>query len=308
VAYLAVLLGFGWPWERAAQSLRDQVGADLIEFLGRDRPLRWDERKFDYRNQVTRSLVSRLFGDAGATGFCGADGACATNGDRWSKANCKKSITEVSACTRRRPHMLLFVCHPNSFDLFFEKFARTALFVRAPEDATVECVGRILTSRLPDIKKIRDYLANLPNKNYAPRIPFLNFQVLGDHQVAADAQADLTTFCDVMTAYHEKLYSPDFQNQRKKFMRGAYLLDEQIGFQKDMLHSSAQLGAESRQDGYHLLNAFHMYGFPVTPGFHFDVSAVDGKGIGRVFTDVLDGHQSSVASTHVNVSPDDRLL
>jgi hypothetical protein len=307
VAYLAVLLGFGWPWGKAAKVLRPRFGND-IEFLGRDRPLRWDERKLQYRDEVTQTLVQRIFGEGTAAGFCGAGGSCALDNERWSRANCKKSITDQSACSRRRPQMLLFVCHPNSFDLFFQRFARAALFIKTKDETTANSVGDLIEARMPDIKKIREYLANLPLKNYAPRVPYLNYQCAGPHPVAEKAQADLSHFCDVMTTNHDLLYSPTFQNQRKKFMKGAYMLDDRVGFQRDMLHSSAQLGADSRQDGYHLLNAFHMYGYPVTPGFHFDVSAEDGGPIGHAFKDVLDNSDSDAALSHVNISPDDRIL
>lgn len=308
MAYLVVLVGFKWPWGQAAKAVRSRLPGISFDFVGRDRPLRWEDRKYEYRDKVAEDLVDQLFGKGQNVKFCRADGTCAQDEGRWSRANCKKSIVEESACARRRPEMLLFVCAPDSFELFFEKFGRAGLFICATENAAINATAEIIAEAIPEIAKIRTYLANLSNSNYAPRVPLNNFQEKGGHFIAMQAQANLTNFCETMEGFRKKLYSANFQNYRKKYMRGAYMLDERIGFQRDRLHSDAQVGAESRANGYHLLNAFHMYGVPVVPGYHLDVSPADGNAIGWVFEDILNGQLSKASATHVNVTPCDRLL
>ncbi len=308
MAYLVALVGFGWPWERAAKALRSRFPPHLIEFVGRDRPARWDARKFEYRNRVTADLVTRIFGKGDNASFCESDGACAIDSGKWSRANCRKSIKDSSACAKKRPEMLIVVCDPLAFELFFQKLGHAALFIKGGQNESIESLADLISSQLPNIETVKNYLANLTNTDYAPRVLPMNFQSKGHHAIAWSAQADLAEFCDVMRSYHAELYQANYQNPRKRYMRGAYMLDGRIGFQRDRLHAYAQLGAESRADGYHLLNAFHMYGFPVTPGYHFDISAADGNPIGHVFTDILSGYQSSPKATHVNMTPCDRLL
>lgn len=307
--HLVILAGFVWHWEAMAVKLRSRFPPHEIEFFGRDRPGSWPGRTYEYRDALTRDVVEKIFGGRGETGFCAKAGDCAIDQGKWSRANCRKDIAEKTACRRQRPDMMVFVCTEEIYPKLFEKFCRAALFIRIEND---ECSSDELHQRLrrdlPKIRVIKDYLTNLSNTNFAPRVPFVNFQLKTPAQIAESAQSDLSQFCEVMKRYHTELYLHSFQNAKKPKMRGAYMLSKDIGFQRDRLHDWAYLGEESRRDGYHLLNAFHMYGLAITPGWHFDVSRRGGGSLGRVFTDALTGAESEAREGHVNITPCDRLI
>ena len=87
------------------------------------------------------------------------------------------------------------------------------------------------------------------------------------------------------------------------------MMDEETAFQEDHLHRTVQIiGANSRRDGFHLLNAYHIYGVKTDPGFHFDVMNEAGAPIRRAFTDVLNGAAAGRTETHLNITPCDRLV
>jgi hypothetical protein len=205
--------------------------------------------------------------------------------------------------------MLVFVCPEEFYQFLFRAFGRAALFVRLPSaTASAAEIGAQIERNLPAVRRIKEYLANLSNTNFAPRVPMLNYQSRVPTEIALSAQADLSLFCEVMNAFHRQLYDSSFINPAKKYMRGAYMLNAEVGFQRDRLHHSAKLGKDSREHAYHLINAFHMYGFAVRPGWHFDVVREDGRALRVQFQDCVTGKRSAASATHVNVSPCDRVL
>ena len=152
-------------------------------------------------------------------------------------------------------------------------------------------------------------IANRKKSFYAAIVPDRNFQRLGNHPIAADAQGNLPCFSDILEKYHARLYRGDFTNPVKPGIRGAYMLDQFTAFQEDRLHRIVQIvGTQSRDDGFHLLNAYHIYGVKSDPGFHFDVMKVTGAAIGHILTDVLTGKATTGAESHLNATPCDRLL
>ena len=309
MAYLVVLAGFAGSWERVAARLRSRFKPHEVEFLGRDRPGNWEAKKFLYRDALTQDVVERIFGKGEQYGFCSKDGHCSVGQEKWSRATCRRDVKEQVACRRNRPDLLILVCPDVVFDMMFDKFGRAALLLTVDDEMIgEETLSSLLDAYLPVFRNIKNYLSNLPQSNYAPRLPLVNFQDLGGHAIAQDAQKDLTKFQDTMEHYHKSLSSPLFRNKRRPYMRGAYMLDHRIGFQRDLLHSSAQVGCASRQDGYHLLNAFHMYGLAISPGWHFDVSRHEGGEVGYEFRDVLTGDYSTTKDMHVDITPDDRIV
>ncbi len=86
------------------------------------------------------------------------------------------------------------------------------------------------------------------------------------------------------------------------------MLNDTVGFQQDRLHDTAQFGKASREDVFHLLNAYHKYGSAVEPGLHFDVTDKNGGALLEVFKDILTDKKSASSDTHINVTPCDRLL
>ena len=112
-----------------------------------------------------------------------------------------------------------------------------------------------------------------------------------------------------MRDYHKTLYRGDFVNPVKPGIKGAYLLDAQTAFQQDHLHKTLRIiGPNSGRDGFHLLNAYHVYGVKTDPGFHFDVMNEADDAIGRTFTDVLTGRTAGRTEKHLNITPCDRLV
>jgi uncharacterized protein YdaU (DUF1376 family) len=168
-------------------------------------------------------------------------------------------------------------------------------------------VADFLRDKKSMIEEVWHYLANLPQNVLAPRLPKENFQELFSILIAKKAQSSLEKFAAVMIEFHEQLYSPNFQNPKKK-IKGAYMPTADIGFQRDRLHDVARLEIESRDNIFHLINAHHVYGLAIEVGFHFDVMAKDGGGLKEVFQDIVTRKTSSALDTHVNITPCDRLL
>ena len=290
--------------------LRGHFRAHEVEFFGRDRPTSsWPTRMYEYRDSLTADLVSHVFGSSGQFGFCSKGGSCAVADGRWRRASCRRDPKENVACSRTRPDMLIFLCETAFYDVLFERYGRAALFMRLENSVDqADKIAELLRENMPLVRQIKTYLANLPLNNCAPRMPFDNFQIKGGQPIARDAQNNLKDFCNTMDTYHGVLHNPEFRNKRKPLMRGAYMFDSNIGFQRDRLHSTAYLGSESRADGYHLLNAYHMYGYAISPGLHFDVSKHGGGEVRYSFQDALTRKRTGPKATHLNVTPDDRVI
>ncbi|MEG8223338.1 hypothetical protein OSJ57_22420 [Sphingomonas sp. HH69] len=257
---------------------------------------------------MTIDLVNRVFGTQGQANFCSGDGQCGIDAGQWSRADCRKSIVEMSACVRRRPDMIIFICADSFFEMILEKFGRSALILRVEDTANEEKISSVIKNLNPIISKVRQYIANLPRDKIVSKLPMVNFQAIGGHEIARKAQDDLQNFENIMNSLHDVLYNADYRNPQKSYMRGAYMLDARIGFQRDRLHDYAQFGLASRNDGYHLINAHYLFGVPIKPGEHFDVTSSDGRALRQIFQDVVTRQKTKKSSLHVNVTPDDRLI
>ncbi len=311
VRTLFVLVGYRGDVNRALSQLRRKFADKEYDFLAQTYPEIWTKRQ-NYIKAIGDRVIKYIFGET-ATNFCRSQHLpCAADNAGETRRNntlCKLSHQNL-ACHRARPGMLVFVVHPAVFEQTFQRFGRAALLVNY-DAASLDDVGSLVSfihSKSPHIESVRIFLANLRNSVLAPRIPKRNFQDAVNQCIARDAQSDLGCFAEVMNSYHVTLYDSSFQNPRRKETRGAYVFDDRIRFQRDRLHRTAQIGNESRRDVFHLINAFHLYGFAVEPGFHFDVMSVGGDRLNRIFQDILTGQSSSPGDKHVNVSPCDRLL
>ena len=310
VRTLFVLAGYGGDVERPRSQLKRRFSNHEYDFLAQTYPENFGKQQ-GYVKAVGERIIKYIFGDV-ATNFCRAqDLPCAaefSSSSRGKNAQCK--LSPQTACHRSRPNMLVFVVNPAIFDEVFRRFGRAALLMRfdSPNLADINAVTCFLEAKIDLIEDVRDFLANLRNNVLAPRLPKMNFQDWVNQPIARDAQADIGRFNEIMNAYHRELYDPAFQNPRRKELRGGYIFNERIRFQKDRLHKTAQIGEESRRDVFHLINTFHLYGFAVEPGFHFDVMSVGGARLNQTFRDIVSGKASLPDEDHVNISPCDRLL
>lgn len=278
-----------------------------VEVLGVNRTKNWNAAPRLFVDRVVQSLVARLFGDQGQTAFCNPDGTCVVGEGRWSRANCQPNPSAKLICRNTRPEMVIIVCAESLYSTLFDRLGRAVLLLPICNDASAADVAVAIKDTLSVVTQIKDFLINLPRNVLSPFIPDYNFQRLGPYTIAEDAQRDWTNFESIMRAYHEKLYDGSFRNPRRRYMVGAYKLDKRVGFQRDRLHKlDAGVGHASRENGDHLVNAYHLYGLPIIPHLRFDVNAEDNKRLGYAFTDVLTGVGSDPDRLHIDVTPDDR--
>jgi hypothetical protein len=141
-----------------------------------------------------------------------------------------------------------------------------------------------------------------------PWLPLRNFQEKGGHLIAAKAQRNLGRFADTMEEFQKALYNPNFRNPRKPYMRGAYKLSDRIGFQRDRLHNYGHIGAASRDDVFHLINAYHLFGVAIFPGDHSDVMTQGDQPLQMVFADIITEKTSLPGDRHINITPCDRVV
>jgi hypothetical protein len=309
VKTLFVLAGYRGDVERALAASRREFGPDNYDFIARTYPENSFKRQ-NYVGEIGQHVVDFIFGTTGATTFCRAQHfPCAAEKNKSVAKSQRCRAAPGAACHRARPGMLVFIVNNLVVEEIFQRFGRGAIVTRFEKDSLsdIESLMSFVKSQAHTIEKIRHFLANLRSNVLAPRIPMNNFQIPANQPIARDAQANLGNFADTMNRYHDALYNPDFQNPRKG-TRGAYMYSESIGFQRDRLHISAQIGVESRKNIFHLINAYHLYGLATEPGFHFDVMSTGGKELRKIFRDILSGTLSSPNATHVNISPCDRLL
>jgi hypothetical protein len=307
---LFALAGFPGDVERPLSELRKAYPGAEYAFVARSLPKNTAKRA-EHVKDVGRRVVDFIFGTKGAVSFCRSNSLpCSeeVDGKREKVRTCAADERET-ACYRARPKMLVFIATGEVVKEVSERFGRAALVFRCDDygPASAENVCSIINDNLDTIKIVTEYMANLPANLHSPRMPLKNFQERAA-SIAEAAQADKASFAAIMQGFHEKLYDPSFKNTEKPYMRGAYLLNEKVGFQKDRLHDTAQFGNASRDDVFHLINAYHTYGFAVEPGLHFDVTEREGGTLNEVFQDILNDKESSAGDTHVNITPCDRLV
>lgn len=306
-----MLAGYRGDIDRALVQMKRCFAPAEYDFIGQTYPDNW-RKQHGYVKAVGTRIVNYIFGENGAANFCRSqDRSCAVDEIELKRhKNERCQLARDAACHRARPGMLAFIANSPVFEELFAKFGRAALILRYDAEtlADADALSAFIDTHRHIIDKARDFLANLRNNVLAPRLPKENFQVLANRPIARDVQADLSRLAEIMNRYHSELYDSAFQNPRRGGARGAYMFDENIRFQRDKLHKSAQIGQRSRTDIFHLINTYHLYGLAIDPGFHFDVMRVDGEGLKKIFRDVLDGKSSSPSDTHVNISPCDRLL
>jgi hypothetical protein len=310
---LFLVAGFG------GQDLDARVSALQRRFEGGDRKFIWRvypmnaEKRENYLRNLVYAANKVIFGKDGAVNFCRKqDQLCAISqgkGDVNGK-KCERKYLPLIACGRARPQLIVILCADRIYDEAFQRIGRAALLIRFegdqfPDDDTV--LAKIEEME-PIARQVINSITNRPKSHYAPLIPFVNFQKLAVEPIACDVQRRPEAFAEIMQGYHYKLYDGSFKNPKKN-VRGAYMLDADTAFQQDHLHKTVQvIGKESHEDGFHLLNAYHLYGVGIDPGFHFDVMNINGNAINHVFEDVLTGEESNANDQHVNITPCDRRL
>lgn len=282
-------------------------------FIARAFPAKPDKRALHLRALVD-DAINLIFGKGGATNFCRQqDQPCALDqqkGKQRSKT-CRVGKEGETACARSRPELIVIICSDLVHAEVLDKLGRGTLILRVPgpelpDSATLKT---IIDTFEPAAAEVYETLRTRSKSLYAPLIPDRNFQRLTGQSITSDAQANPADFKAIMERYHAALYDGRFRNPRKTGIRGAYMFDVDTAFQEDHLHKTVQhIGPDSRADGFHLLNAFHVYGAKTDPGFHFDVMNSEGGVIGHVFTDVLSGEPTKVADNHVNATPCDRIV
>ena len=217
----------------------------------------------------------------------------------------------MTACARLRPQLVVVICADQLFDQVFVKLGRGTLILRiaGPNLPPLDALKIAIDDFETIASSVVFAVSNRKKSQYAPLLPYKNFQLLGSHPVAADIQADPANTAAIFARYHGHLYRGDFVNPEKPGIRGAYMLDPTTAFQEDHLHRNVQtIGMDSRTDVFHLINAYHIYGVKTDPGFHFDVMNVGGGAIGHILTDVLTGRTGGGAERHLNATPCGRLL
>ncbi|MFC3442908.1 hypothetical protein ACFOKF_17175 [Sphingobium rhizovicinum] len=311
---LYVIVGFDdADVERQASDLQRQYEAGTVRFLARAYPARADKRA-TYLKSLVQSANDLIFGSTTATNFCRKqDQPCAVEAGNGGggKKRCERATGIETGCARQRPQLVVIICADQLFDDVFDRLGRGALILRiaGPKLPQAAALKAAIDAFEPIASQVVLTISNRAKALYAPLMPDRNFQRLGGHGIARDAQADPSRFAAILQEYHAALYRGDFANPKKRQIRGAYMLDSETAFQQDRLHNTVQIiGPESRQDGFHLLNAYHIYGVKTDPGLHFDVMNADGGAINHTLDDVLTGKQGGGAEKHLNATPCDRLL
>lgn len=311
---LYLVAGFDdYDVERKAADLQRRFESGSVRFLARAYPVKVD-RRAAYLRGLVKSANDLIFGRSGATNFCRRlDQPCALEAGtgKATRKTCERGKAKDTACARARPQLLIVICADQLFSEVFDRLGRGTLIMRVPGPTLppLDELGNLLAAFEPLANQVLATVTRRSKSLYAPLVPFGNFQRLGGHPIAADAQADLARFTEILERYHEQLYHGDFRNPEKPGIRGAYMLDADTAFQEDHLHRTLQtIGVESREDGFHLLNAYHVYGVKSDPGFHFDVMNVRGGGIGHMLKDVVTGAAKGGTDTHLNATPCDRLV
>jgi hypothetical protein len=271
-------------------------------------------KRATYLSALVQTAIKLIFGDEGATNFCRRlDQPCALDMHKGQKKakSCQVGKEIGSACARQRPELVILICADQIYDEVLEKLGRGTIILRLPgpelpdKNALIQAIDQFE----PIAADVVNAVSNRDKSLYAPLIPDRNFQRPTAQAIMANVQANPADFRAIMQLFHKALYSPNFQNPRKKGMRGAYMYDADTAFQEDHFHKAVQqIGPESRVDGFHLLNAYHVYGVKTDPGFHFDVMNSKGKAIGHVFEDVLAEKATKAADTHINITPCDRVV
>ena len=311
---LYLLCGFDDPdVERQASQLQQSYQAGSVRILGRTYPVK-AEKHAAYLRGIVHAANDVIFGEGCATNFCRKlDQPCsleAGKGKR-SRATCELAKTGASACARLRPQIVVLVCADQLFDEAFGHLGRGVLFLRldGPKLPAAADLKAAIDGFEPIVEGVMAAVTRRAKSVYAPLVPDLNFQRLGGHAIAEAIQAEPARIAEILADYHQALYRGDFANPKKPSVTGAYMLDADTGFQQDHLHKTVQtIGQASRRDGFHLLNAYHVYGVKSDPGFHFDVMNVNGRQIGHILQDVLSGKSSVRVDTHLNATPCDRLV
>lgn len=311
---LYLIAGFNGPTlDATLNTVQKSYPTGDRRFIVRAYPAKPDKRVLHLRALVD-DAINFIFGKDGATNFCRQqDQPCALDqqkGKQRSKT-CRAGKGGETACARSRPELIVIICSDLVYAEVLDKLGRGTLILRVPgpelPDSTT--LKTIIDMFEPAAAEVYETLRSRSKSFYAPLIPDRNFQRLAGQSIAADAQTNPADFKAIMERYHRALYDGGFRNPRKSGIRGAYMFDVDTAFQEDHLHNTVQhIGPDSRADGFHLINAFHVYGAKTDPGFHFDVmNSKDGK-IGNVFSDVLSGEPTQAADTHVNATPCDRIV
>jgi hypothetical protein len=311
---LCLVAGFdGQDFDARISSLQKHYQAGDRKFVGRLYPGN-AEKRASYLKNLVQAANKIIFGDDGAFNFCRKqDQLCAiahTTG-RNNQKRCDRKHQQFVACGRARPKLVVVLCASRIYEEVFFRLGRGALLIRLenerlPDEADVI---DLLEKFEPSAQDVVNEINNRVKSLYAPLIPLMNFQNPTGMSIAKDVQENPGSFASIMLKYHKILYNGAFRNPVKKNVAGAYMFDADIAFQQDPLHNTTQtIGKRSHSDGFHLLNAYHVYGVPTDPGFHFDVMNVKGKPISQVFEDILTGAKSDPGDSHINITPCDRQI
>ncbi|HEX7852518.1 MAG TPA: hypothetical protein VF523_10010 [Burkholderiales bacterium] len=310
---LFLVAGFeGQDLEARIHSLQQGFEGGDHKFVVRVYPTNATKRTA-YLQKLVQDANKLIFGEGGATNFCRKqDQLCALAHDsaKGNVKHCERKHMAVTACGRTRPQLVIILCASRIFDEAFKRLGRATLIVRFDSDEfpASEAVLETIAAFEPTVQKVITAVNNRSKTLYAPLMPFRNFQEPAEARIAAEVQANPAAFDDIMQSHHQRLYDGGFKNPKRN-IRGAYMFDGQTAFQQDHLHKTVQvIGQDSRTDGFHLLNAYHLYGVRTDPSFHFDVMNAEGKAINHVFEDVLTGTKTDARDRHLNITPCDRRV
>lgn len=221
--------------ERLAAELQRKYVDGSVRFLARPYPVK-AEKRATYLKALVQSANDLIFGPGTATNFCRKqDQPCvleAAKGKAGRQGTCERAKAGETACARSRPQLIVVISADQLFNQVFDKLGRATLILRLPGP------------RLPPIDALKNEIdafepiatavvSNVTNRNksvYAALVPDRNFQRLGGHQIAADAQANPACFAATLKQYHERLYRGDFINPKKPGIHGAYMLDTRHRF------------------------------------------------------------------------------
>lgn len=313
VKRLYVIAGFDdTDVERRASELQRKIVSGTSIFIARPYPADYSKR-VAYLKNLVGFANDRVFGTGAATNFCRRmDQPCSQDAENKSSKTCERSKNGDTACTRRRPQLIVMICAEQIFEEVFDRLGRGILIMRLPGPklpADQGALEELLAKFEPIEKEVLTSITERKKTFYSPLVPDCNFQRIGGHNIAREIQSDPGNFKKILDKYHALLYKGEFRNPVKKGITGAYMLDDNTAFQEDHLHNQTQtIGTASRSDAFHLLNAYHVYGVKFDPGLHFDVMNVKGGAIQHQLIDRLTMSKSDKQDKHLNASPCDRLV
>jgi hypothetical protein len=308
IRVMFVLVGFEEEPDRICQNLTAKLaggGNENLKIIGQ----KWrGGNPTRYLESVGRIVRKEIFGSDELSNLCKADGRCRDETIAHSARLCGRSKHQTLACRKAAPDFIAIISSKNFYDACSEFFG-LSLFLRKidrsyfVESETLSQIYNILSFDRDFVY----FMRNIPRNNMSPLLPVLNYYSEMMPEISCEIFNETTDISEYFKTIHLEFYDGAFKNPVKPEIRGAYMFTDNIFFQRDRLHDNAFF-APGRSRDNELIWAHYRLGVSFVPGFHFDVMQASGKKIGRTFMDKPTQARSDPESTHLNVTPCDRIL